>query len=220
MTKLRITFLGLISALLAAPPLMAGAGVEIPVIDMRDATPQQAREKAQQMSENGVAILYLSAGDPPARAVQTVAGECAEGGFQVRALVLADPEADSEGMLLYGATAGPLGPAIPVDSNMKIADEGAGKDAQGAPRAESGRHGGDRSTRCRAMPLRLRRRFARAQGEGVLDAARGCHCHRTGQGGNQALSGSQRQPARRECRHLIEWVERARDDRRAPVHVD
>ena len=119
MTKLRITFLGLISAMLAAPPLMAGAGVEIPVIDMRDATPQQAREKAQQMSENGVAILYLSAGDPPARAVQTVAGECAEGGFQVRALVLADPEADSEGMLLYGATAGPLGPAIPVDSNMK-----------------------------------------------------------------------------------------------------
>jgi hypothetical protein len=119
MTKLRITFLGLISALVAAPPLMAGAGVEIPVIDMRDATPQQAREKAQQMSENGVAILYLSSGDPPARAVQTVAGECAEGGFQVRALVLADPEADSEGMLLYGATAGPLGPAIPVDSNMK-----------------------------------------------------------------------------------------------------
>jgi hypothetical protein len=119
MTKLRVTFLGLISALLAAPPLLAGAGVEIPVIDMRDATPEQAREKAQQMSENGVAILFLSAGDPPARVVQTVAGECAEGGFQVRALVLADPDSNAEGMLLYGATAGPLGPAIPVTSNLK-----------------------------------------------------------------------------------------------------
>lgn len=119
MTKLRITFLGLISVLLAAPPLMAGAGVEIPVIDMRDATPQQAREKAEQMSENGVAILYLSAGDPPARAVQVVAGECADEGFQVRALVLADPDANAEGMLLYGATSGPLGPTIPVSSDLK-----------------------------------------------------------------------------------------------------
>lgn len=119
MTKLRVTFLGLISALLAAPPLLAGAGVEIPVIDMRDSTPEQAREKAQQMSENGVAILYLSSGDPPARVVQTVAGECAEGGFQVRALILADPDSNSEGMLLYGATAGPLGPTIPMNSNLK-----------------------------------------------------------------------------------------------------
>lgn len=119
MTKSRVTFLGLICALLAAPQLMAGAGVEIPVIDMRDATPQQAREKAQQMSENGVAILYLSAGDPPARAVQTVAGECAEEGFQVRALVLADPDSNAEGMLLYGATAGPLGPTIPVSSDLR-----------------------------------------------------------------------------------------------------
>jgi hypothetical protein len=119
MTKFRVTFLALISAVLAAPPLLAGAGVEIPVIDMRDATPEQARERAQKMSENGVAILYLSAGDPPARAVQTVAGEVAEGGFQVRALVLADPDSNAEGMQLYGATAGPLGPTIPMNSNLK-----------------------------------------------------------------------------------------------------
>lgn len=118
MTKLRTTLLALIPALFAAPPLMAAA-VEIPVIDMRDATPDKAREKAQQMSENGVAILYLSSGDPPAKAVQTVAGEVAEGGFQVRALILADPDSNSEGMLLYGATAGPLGPTIPMGSNMR-----------------------------------------------------------------------------------------------------
>lgn len=119
MTKIRVTFLGLISALLATPPLLAGAGVEIPVIDMRDATPEQAREKAQQLSENGVAILYLSSGDPPARAVQTVAGAVADEGFQVRALVLADPDSNAEGMQLYGATAGPLGATIPVGSNLK-----------------------------------------------------------------------------------------------------
>lgn len=118
MTKLRATLLALIPTLLAAPAAMA-AGVDIPVIDMRDATPEQAREKAQQMSENGVAILYLSSNDPPARAVQTVAGEVAEGGFQVRALVLADPDSNAEGMLLYGATAGPLGPTIPMGSDMK-----------------------------------------------------------------------------------------------------
>jgi hypothetical protein len=119
MAKLRVTFLGLMSALFASPSLLAGAAVEIPVIDMRDATPEQARQKAQQLSENGVAILYLSAGDPPARAVQTVASECADEGFQVRALVLADPDLNAEGMQLYGATSGPLGPTIPVTSNMR-----------------------------------------------------------------------------------------------------
>ncbi len=118
MTKFRAGFLGLVSMILAAP-VFAAAAVEVPVIDMREATPEQAREKAQQMSENGVAILYLSATDPPQRAVQTVAGECAEGGFQVRALILADPGSDAEGLVLYGATGGPLGPTIPVSSNLK-----------------------------------------------------------------------------------------------------
>jgi hypothetical protein len=118
MTKFRASFLALISALLAAPQVFSAA-VEIPVIDMREAKPEQAREKARQMSENGVAILYLSAKPPPERAVQTVAGECAEGGFQVRALILAAPGADAEGMILYGATGGPLGPTIPVSSNLK-----------------------------------------------------------------------------------------------------
>lgn len=121
MTKFRAGFLGLISALLAVPQVSAAAAVEIPVIDMREATLEQAREKARQMSENGVAILYLSASAPPERAVQTVAGECAEGGFQVRALILAGPGSDAEGMVLYGATGGPLGPTIPVSSNLKVA---------------------------------------------------------------------------------------------------
>jgi hypothetical protein len=119
MTRFRAGFLGLISALLAAPQWVVAAAVEIPVIDMRDARPEQAREKALQMSENGVTILYLSANDPPERAVQAVAGECADGGFQVRALILADPGSDAEGMVLYGATGGPLGPTIPVSSNLK-----------------------------------------------------------------------------------------------------
>jgi hypothetical protein len=119
MTKFRAGFLGLMSALLAAPQVFAAAAVEIPVIDMRQATPEQAREKALQMSENGVAILYLSASDPPERAVQAVAGECADGGFQVRALILAGPGSDKEGMVLYGARGGPLGPTMPVSSNLK-----------------------------------------------------------------------------------------------------
>jgi hypothetical protein len=120
MSKFRASFLGLFSLMLATQ-VFAGAAVEVPVIDMREATPEQAREKALQMSENGVAILYLSANDPPQRAVQSVAGECAEGGFQVRALILADPGADAEGMVLYGATGGPLGPTIPVSSDLKSA---------------------------------------------------------------------------------------------------
>lgn len=119
MTKFRAVFLGLLSAALATPQALAAAAVEVPVIDMRDANSEQARERALQMSENGVAILYLSASDPPARAVQAVAGECAEGGFQVRALILADPGSDAEGMVLYGATGGPLGPTIPVSANLK-----------------------------------------------------------------------------------------------------
>ena len=119
MTKFRAGFLGLVSLMLAAPQVFAAAAVEVPVIDMRDSSPEQARQKALQMSENGVAILYLSATEPPARAVQTVAGECAEGGFQVRALVLADPGSYAEGLVLYGATGGPLGPTIPVSSNLK-----------------------------------------------------------------------------------------------------
>jgi hypothetical protein len=121
MAKFRTGFLSLVAVMLAAPQAFAGAAVEVPVIDMRESTPEQAREKALQMSENGVAILYLSANDPPARAVQTVAGECAEGGFQVRALILADPGSDAEGMILYGATGGPLGATIPVSSNLKAA---------------------------------------------------------------------------------------------------
>jgi hypothetical protein len=120
MTRFRAGFIGMFALMLAAPQVFAAAAVDVPVIDMREATPEQAREKAQQMSENGVAILYLTAGDPPARAVQTVAGECAEGGFQVRALILADPGSDAESMLLYGAAAGPLGPAIPTNSNLKV----------------------------------------------------------------------------------------------------
>ena len=119
MTKFRAGCLGLIASLLAAPQVSAAAAVEIPVIDMREATPEQAREKALQMSANGVAILYLSASDPPQRAVQSVAGECADGGFQVRALILADPGSNAQGMVLYGATGGPLGPTIPVSSNLK-----------------------------------------------------------------------------------------------------
>jgi hypothetical protein len=119
MTKFRAGLFGLITALLATPQVIVAAAVEIPVIDMRDATSQQAREKALQMSENGMSILYLSATDPPERAVQAVAGECADGGFQVRALILADPGSDAEGIVLYGATGGPLGPTIPVSSNLK-----------------------------------------------------------------------------------------------------
>jgi pyocin large subunit-like protein len=121
MTKFRAGLLGLVSMILVAPQVVAAEAVEIPVIDMREATPEQAREKARQMSENGVAILYLSANDPPERSVQAVAGECAEGGFQVRALILAAPGADAEGMVLFGATGGPLGPTIPVSSNLKAA---------------------------------------------------------------------------------------------------
>ena len=119
MTKFHAGLLGLISALVVAPQVLSAPAVEIPVIDMREATPEQAREKARQMSENGVAILNLSANPPPERAVKTVAGECAEGGFQVRALILAAPGSDAEGMVLYGATGGPLGPTIPVSSNLK-----------------------------------------------------------------------------------------------------
>jgi hypothetical protein len=119
MSKFRAGFVGLVSLMFAAPAAFAAAAVEVPVIDMREATPQQAREKAQQMSENGMAILYLSAGDPAARTVQTVAGECAEAGFQVRALILAPPEAGAEGVLLFGATSGPLGPTIPVSGDLK-----------------------------------------------------------------------------------------------------
>jgi hypothetical protein len=119
MSRFRAGFIGLVSLMLAAPTAFAAAAVEVPVIDMREATPQQAREKAQQMSENGMAILYLSASEPAARTVQTVAGECAEGGFQVRALILAAPEADAEGVVLYGATSGPLGPTIPVSGDLK-----------------------------------------------------------------------------------------------------
>lgn len=119
MSRFRAVFIGFFSLMLAAPAAFAGAAVEVPVIDMRDATPQQAREKAQQMSENGMAILYLSANDPPARTVQTVAGECAEAGFQVRALILAKPETNGEGVLLYGATSGPLGPQISDPDNLK-----------------------------------------------------------------------------------------------------
>jgi hypothetical protein len=118
MSKYRAGFLGLFSLMLAAPQVFAAA-VEVPVIDMRESTPEQAREKALQMSENGVAILYLGANEPPQRAVQTVAGECADSGFQVRALILADPGSDAEGLVLYGATGGPLGPTIPVSSNLK-----------------------------------------------------------------------------------------------------
>lgn len=119
MSQFRAGFIGLVSLILAAPVAFAAAAVEVPVIDMREATPQQAREKAQQMSENGMAILFLSANDPPAQAVRTVAGECAEGGFQVRALILADPESNAEGVVLYGATSGPLGPTIPVSGDLK-----------------------------------------------------------------------------------------------------
>jgi hypothetical protein len=119
MSKFRAGFIGLVSLMLAAPAAFAAAAVDVPVIDMREATPQQAREKAQQMSENGMAILYLGASDPTARTVQTVAGECAEAGFQVRALILAHPESDGEGVLLFGATSGPLGPTIPVSGDLK-----------------------------------------------------------------------------------------------------
>lgn len=119
MSKIRAGFLGFFSLMLAAPQIFAAAAVEVPVIDMRGATTEQAREKALQMSENGVAILYLSANDPPERAVQTVAGECADGGFQVRALILAEAGSNAEGMVLYGAVGGPLGPTIPVSSNIK-----------------------------------------------------------------------------------------------------
>lgn len=119
MSKFRAGFLGLFSLMVAAPQAFAAAAVEVPVIDMREATPEQAREKALQMSENGVAILYMGATEPPQRAVQTVAGECAEGGFQVRALILAKPGSDAEGLVLFGATGGPLGPTIPVTSNLK-----------------------------------------------------------------------------------------------------
>ncbi len=119
MTKFRAVLFGLLPTLLATPQVFAATAVEIPVIDMREATAEQARDRALQMSENGVAILYLSASDPPARAVQVVSSECADGGFQVRALILADPGSDAEGMVLYGATGGPLGPTIPVSSNLK-----------------------------------------------------------------------------------------------------
>lgn len=119
MAKFRTGFLSLIAVMLAAPQVFAAAAVEVPVIDMRESTPEQAREKALQMSENGVAILYLGANDPPRRAVQAVAGECADAGLQVRALILADPGSDAEGLVLYGATGGPLGPTIPVASNLK-----------------------------------------------------------------------------------------------------
>lgn len=119
MTKIRAGLLGLVSMTMAAPQVFAAAAFEVPVIDMREATPEQARKKALQMSENGVAILYLSATDPPESAVQTVAGECADSGFQVRALILSKPGSDAEGLVLYGATGGPLGHTIPVSSNLK-----------------------------------------------------------------------------------------------------
>jgi hypothetical protein len=121
MSRFRAVFIGLASLMMAAPAAFAGAAVEVPVIDMRDSTPEQAREKAQEMSENGMAILFLGAGDPPARTVQTVAGECAEAGFQVRALILAGAEPTGEGVVLFGAKSGPLGPYIPVSSDVKAA---------------------------------------------------------------------------------------------------
>ena len=45
MSRIRAGFIGFVSLMLAAPLAFAGSAVEVPVIDMRDATPQQAREK-------------------------------------------------------------------------------------------------------------------------------------------------------------------------------
>lgn len=107
---------------LAATPALsesAAKDVEVPVIDMRQGDVESAHRKALKLSDsNGITIVYHGAEPAPERAVHTVASECADQGFQVRALILAPP-GGGEGMVLYGAAGGPLGPLMPVSADLK-----------------------------------------------------------------------------------------------------
>lgn len=96
----------------------AAKAVDVPLEDLRSQSAEEVRTKALRYAQDGIVVVYSGESAALPKMVSTVAGECAERGFQVKAVLIANTD-ERSGVVLYGHDGGPLGPLISSSGNVK-----------------------------------------------------------------------------------------------------
>jgi hypothetical protein len=85
---------------------------------LRSQSAEEVKAKALRYAEDGIVVVYSGEDTALPKMVSAVAGECAERGFQVKAVLIANTD-ERNGVVLYGHDGGPLGPMITPSGNVK-----------------------------------------------------------------------------------------------------
>ena len=102
----------------ASQAASAAKAVDVPLEDMRNDSAEQVREKALRYARDGIVVVYSGENAILDDVVKEVAGECADRGFQVKAVLITAVDARG-GVVLYGQDGGPLGPMINSSGNLR-----------------------------------------------------------------------------------------------------
>ena len=96
----------------------AAKPVDVPLEDLRSQSAEEVKAKALRYAQDGIVVVYSGEDTALPKMVSAVAGECAERGFQVKAVLIANTD-ERNGVVLYGHDGGPLGPMISSSGNVK-----------------------------------------------------------------------------------------------------
>ncbi len=92
--------------------------IDVPMKDVRAESPDSVQKQALRYAREGIVVIYSGEAAQLEDVVRDVAGECAERGFQVKAVFFAN-SGEGEGVVLYGQDGGPLGPMIRTPQDVK-----------------------------------------------------------------------------------------------------